>query len=515
MRLRAGVILKLSKAYVALALVMAAIFSPLAYSLVPVSLLAWYIYLWRRRFNVFAGLLTDLYAFLAVAVLLAPVASPFISLLISFPALVSLTYSLKNAAGSLSYRESNYDRAPTGVSVSLAIAIVSTLTLALLLGSLPLLLASTVLFIYFGILAIFVIRCFPIKPVDEKQLEVRMLAGSEDTFEIKLEAKTASGGRLFIESPYDWLKVFPPSLSLDKDNLSVKLSLSPKLAGTWKIRLNGRAVDRFGLMQTGFALEPVILNVIPRARYAAWLAQKYLAETGPGSLPLPSDIRAMKTIYGVRSGVDYFGSRLYQPGDSLKNIDLKRTIKFHVMITKEYAEFHGQPAVVLVNLAVGSAEEADKLAYNIIVTALSLAREGIPTALAAYNQDGVAMTTTALDPAKLVTNALKLAQEMVTTISGVKYLNPPDVKRLRADITRLRLAESNASKKLLGLLELEYRGLYENAKGHPATKALNTVFAKADKQSSVVVISCRNHDTEALAFNAFNLVRRGNAVITV
>ena len=184
-------------------------------------------------------------------------------------------------------------------------------------------------------------------------------------------------------------------------------------------------------------------------------------------------------------------------------------------MTKEFAESQGQPAVVLINLAVGSPEEADKLAYNIIVTAISLARENIPTALAAYNDERVELTTAALGPRQLLLQSLLLAREMVTTVNPVKYLNPPDVTRLRADINRLKLVKSSASKVLLQLLELEYKSLYENAKQSPATKALTDVFTKVDKQSSVVVISCGNHDVEALAFNAFNLDRKGNAVIKV
>ena len=286
------------------------------------------------------------------------------------------------------------------------------------------------------------------------------------------------------------------------------MSLSPELSGPSKVKLAGWAIDRLGLIQTRFELEPINLYVIPRARYASWLAKKYLAETRPGALPLLTDMRTLTTIYGFQRGIEYYGNRQYQPGDSLKNIDWKHSLNRREFITKEFAEFQGKPAVMLVNLAVGSAEEADKLACNIIVTAISLARENILTALAAYNTERVELTTAALEPRRLVFQSLLLAREMVTIVNPVKYLSPPDVMRLKSDINRLRHLESGPSKALLNLLEIEYGSLYDNAKHSPATRALSEVFARIDKQSNIIVISCRNGDTEALAFNEFSFARK-------
>ncbi len=65
------------------------------------------------------------------------------------------------------------------------------------------------------------------------------------------------------------------------------------------------------------------------------------------------------------------------------------------------------------------------------------------------------------------------------------------------------------------MLQLEYKSLSNAAKFNPATKALREAFGKVDKQSNIVVISHRNHDAEALAFNTFSFNRKGNAVIAV
>ena len=88
-------------------------------------------------------------------------------------------------------------------------------------------------------------------------------------------------------------------------------------------------------------------------------------------------------------GKEYFASRNYLPGDPLKNIDWKHTLKLNELIVKEYIETGGQAAVLAVNLSVNSAEEADKIALNLITAALTFAQEAIPAALAVYNHQKV------------------------------------------------------------------------------------------------------------------------------
>jgi len=385
----------------------------------------------------------------------------------------------------------------------------------LLLGSLSLLLASAAIIVYFGILGAVIVRKLPLKPVTEIQVPQRMVVGTEGRLSINLTTETEIGGTLFLESPYEWLKVGPSTLSLKGEKLVTEVSLSPPLSGPSVVKLKAHAIDRWGLVQTRFELEPIRLYIIPRARYAAWLARRYLAETKVGALSLISDTGALRTTYGLRRGVEYYGSQLYQPGDSLKNIDWKHSLKYNELITKEFTEFHGQPAIVLINLAVADAEEADKLVYKIIVTAISLAQENIPAALAAYDHEHVKVTTTTLQPRQLLLQSLGITQEVTVFTNPVKYLDPPDVTRLRADINRIRFVESEASRVLIQLLQLEYDNISKNARLNPASRALAIALDKAGTQSNVLVISQYNHDVEALAFNTFSLAGRGNAVINV
>ncbi|MFC2035302.1 DUF58 domain-containing protein [Chloroflexota bacterium] len=503
------------KVYVAIALITATILSPLALSFIPILLLVWYLYLWRWPITAVVNLLTEYFVFFTIALLLTLPVGPLFSLVTALPVLLLINRDLEKAAESNAYQATRYVRRPTSICLTLLIIAISVLIISLLLNSLSLLLSSATVISYFAILGGLIFMRFPLKPVEESQIQHRMVAGSEEHLYIKLTTKTKIGGLLFIDSPYEWLRIRPNVLPLKETRLAIEVSLSPTLSGPSIIKLQGHATDRWGIIQTRFELEPIHLYVIPRARYADWLARRYLASTKQGTLPLISNIEALKPVYGLRRGVEYYGSRLYQPGDSLKDTDWKHSFKYNELITKEFTEFHGQSAIILINLTVGNAEEADKLAYKIIVTAISLAQENIPAALAAYNHEAVKVTTQTLQARQLLFQSLQVAKEIVTSIDPVKYLNPPDVARLRANINRIRFVESTASRGLTQLLELEYKVLNDNARFNPATKALTEAFTKVDKQSNIVIISHRNHDAEALAFNTFIFARKGNSVITV
>ncbi|MFC2056690.1 DUF58 domain-containing protein [Chloroflexota bacterium] len=459
--------------------------------------------------------MTEYFMFFAIALLLGPHVGPLFSLLISLPVLLLITRGLEKAAQSFTYQDIGQVRHPTNLCLTILIIVIVVLSVSLMFSNLSLLLACTAMIIYLGIMGLVIMRKLPLKPVEETIVPHRMVAGTQAHLRVKLTINTKLGGLLFLESPHKWLKVSPNVLSLMQDNTAVMVTMSPDLSGPSIVKLNGQATDRFGLIRIKFELEPIRLFVIPRARYAAWLANKYMAETKPGDLPLISTTRALESISGLRRGVEYYGSQLYHPGDSLRNIDWKHSLKYNELISKEFAEFHGQSAILLINLSAENAEEADKLGYKIIVTAISLAQESIPAAVAVYDHEDVKITTGTLQTYQLLRQCLQVAKEIVTFTNPLRYLNPPDVSRLRANISRLRLVEREGASTLVELLELEYKNLKNNAKLNPATKALSEVFTKVDRRSNIVILSQRNHDAEAIAFNAFSFIRQGNTVITI
>jgi len=515
MILRSRILVVSLRIFVAITLIIATVLSPLALSFAPILVLLWYLYLWRWKMALVISLLTEYFIFFAINLLLAGFVGAFFSLLISLPVLLLVTARLEETAGTLGYRDSRYNRRPTDVCLTLILIAAVLLAVALLIGNLSLILASLAAMAYVVILTVVAWRGLTLRPVETVPVQQRMVAGSEAHLDIQLTVRTRVGGRLFIESPYEWLKVNPTVLPLTGNKLKTKVSLTPNLSGPSTIKLEAHVIDRWGLVQTRFELEPMQLYVIPRARYAAWLVERYMAGTRSGTLPLVPNVGIIKPIHGWRRGVEYYGSQLYQPGDSLKNIDWKHSLQHNELITKEFAEFLGRSAVILVNLVVSDAEEADKLAYKIITTALSLAQENIPAALAAYDHEEVKLTTGVIPPSRLLLTSLQVAREMVTLVNPTKYLNPPDVARLRGDIRRLRSVQSHAARALAQLLEIEYGNLSRDSGLHPVTRALSQVFARVDQQSNIVIISHRNHDAEALAFNTFSFTKKGNAVITV
>lgn len=514
------------RSYPIVGLVAAIFVSPSPYlSFVPLALLVFYIYFCISNrstrqgrpeiFRVQLRLLTDFFLFFAMALLFEPRLGLF-SVIVSMPMLGVLSLSLQEVARLSSASSHSAGRRPSNVSLTLFSITSLIFILSFLLGNQVLLLTSAVSLAYLIVLLVVVLRRMPTKPMSEEVVELRLVSGTRGEVEVKLIRREGSGGRVFLRSEHDWIKVTPQVFALDSAReLTMNISLIPPLSGPSKIVLDGVFLDRWGLTESTFEVAPVQLYVTPRAKYAAWLARKYIEGTNLGALPMLSASGVFRAVAASRTGIEYYGSRPYQPGDSMKSIDWKHSVKLSELVSKEFSELHGQPALILINLAVTDDEDADALAYDIIVTALSLAQEGIPSAIAAYDQDAVRLTTPLLPPREIVTRALGVAERMVSFISPLRYLAPPDVARLRADLFRLGSVGSEPAKALSSLLEIEYKNLEESARRSPATAALTEGLTKGNKDSNLVVISRRNHDSEALAFNLFKFSRRGYAIIEV
>jgi hypothetical protein len=352
--------------------------------------------------------------------------------------------------------------------------------------------------------------------VDSNPIQLRALAGRETKTGILLKTKSKISGMLFLESPYPWFKAAPNAfIPLGTGEIPVNVLITPPLAGPTEIKLDACAIDPWGLSQIRFEISALKLVVIPRATYADYMARQYLSGSKTGRLPLVSSVGAIQSLYGLRQGIEFYGNRMYQPGDNLKNIDWKHSVKYNELVTKEFFEVQGQPVIMLVNLVTGSAEESDKLAYNIIAASLSLAQDGIPTAIAAYDDQEVVLSTRGLAAQELLVRALEVVKEIVQRENTAKSLSPPDVARLRANIRRLGQTESHPAAVLRELLQIELKSLNLSAQSSPCTAALREVMMKTDRQSTLVVISRQNHDAEALAFNLQDMAMKGNAVISV
>jgi hypothetical protein len=504
-----------SKIYIILALLAAAVFSPLAYSFAPVILLAWYLFQMRWPVSAGISLTTAYFLYFGISILYAQFIPVLFAPLVSLPVLLVLFGELEKIAPRCAFSHTRRQRWPGRLAVFIIVIDLAVLILSFAISNPALSLSSFILLAAVLALGVYIIRKFPLKPVSEEVETRRILAGKEEPFSAQLSVKTSIGGVLWLESESAWIKVNPEPLSLKGPSALVKGKISPSLSGSSTLKLTGFGLDRWGLTQTRFEIEPLKLQVIPRARYAVWLAQKYLSGTRPGALPLLSNLGSFKSTQGLRQGIEFYGSRQYQEGDSLKNIDWKHSVKYNELIVKEFTEFRGMPAIMLVNLIASNAEEADKLAYNIIIAAITLGQENIPTALAVYNQEKTVLNTSTLSATELLIKAMQLIKDIAIIPAPLKYLANPDIARLRANAARLSQSASQPAKVLAELMKREYQTISANAKLNPLSKALSIATSGLTAQSTVVVVSQRNHDAEALAFNSFLLSQKGISLISV
>jgi len=273
-------------------------------------------------------------------------------------------------------------------------------------------------------------------------------------------------------------------------------------------QLRVSVVDSRGLVRADRVVAPVVLHVIPRAKYAEWLALQYLEQAGTGG-----GESAVPELHAPRRGTDYHDSRSYQPGDELRRVDWKHTVKLNQFTVKEFIEAGGQTAIIGVNLSVANAEEADKLAFDLITTALTLAQEAVPTALAAYNHEQVLLTTAVINPTETLKHSLSLVKSITLTDFGHRLLQPASFTRLRRNMDLLKEVTSQPAQQLLNILDFEYRAIEKAAKNHPATVALLRSTERVPAPATVVMVSRLNHDAEAVMVTTERLSRRGFATL--
>ena len=505
----------ISRAYLILALLAAVLLSPLAYSPLALILLILEIYTTWRPPRAGLGLAFTVSTLVLTPLTLQPWAGSFLAAVLVIPALPLLDQALRRNALDQPFEDSLLDRTPTGTSIAFGTALLVLFITSVLLGRWTLSFTSIILASYFVSVLGYVLYKTTRTPLKESTTWTRVIAGDTVITSATIEARTKMPLRVRFQAAYPWVHLDPSELKLQAKTAQIALTLTPPLAGPSKLQLQASVIDPWGLTQINQILEPVELYVIPRARYAAWLARKYLEQTTPGAASIVPAHGASTALRGAKGGVEYLSSRPYQAGDRLKDMDWKHTLKLNELIVKEYIEAQGQMAIIAVNLTVVDAEEADRLAYNLITSALTLAREAVPTSLAAYNHKDVVMATGPTNPRETVKTTLKLAQDIVQIEPLQRFLQPPDIQRLRRAIGQLEETKSEPADKLAAILRLEYEAIQEAAKEHPATRALTEATRHGGGPGVILLISSRNHDAEALVATLDRLQRKGYAAVTI
>ena len=396
-------------------------------------------------------------------------------------------------------------RQTTGIYQALFSAIIALLITSIILGAHALFAASVTFALYLlGILIVAFIT-IPKHPVEIPVTWQRVIADTSIDVSLNIVSNSSTAIQCQIGTVEAWVKVMPSKFLLHKGKSTLKLNCTPPLAGSSRPRLFISVIDSRGLIQINQISEPIELHVIPRAKYAEWIARKYLQQTGSGALAV--SLPPQETMM-LRRGIEYHDSRIYQPGDQLKDVDWKHTMKLSKLIISEFVDAGEQAAIIVVNLSVSDAEEADKLAFNLITAALTLAREHIPTALAAYNHERVVFTTAVGDSREILKRTLSLVKDISSVDFARQYLKAPDIAKLRRNITYLKEAKSEPALRLLDVLKFEHRALEESVQNNPATAALSLVTRQPPAPATIFLISQLNHDAEAVLVNAEKLSRR-------
>jgi len=492
--------------YTVLALVTATVFSPFELSIIPVLFLGVFLFFTFWRARPLVNLSVDLYVFLSLPLIYELFVDQWISWLFAIPLLVLLGNDLERIAADHEFNDSRQGWHPSRILIALVVLILVSLGVSLLLGKWNEAIAIACLTGYIAFLCARLFIKMPQTPLEVVKEKHRVLADSELSFRIRMEKKTKYVEYLCIPNEIEWVKVEPEKMFIASNNFELGVTIRPNLSGPLSVSMTGFILDRHGLLQKSVDLELADLLVVPRAKYALWLAERYLATSGTGGVtPMISVNAAVKLGAESRSGFEYLGNRLYQPGDSLKNIDWKHSTKLQELVVKEFDDQQTSAAVLLVNMVAGDTDEADHLVYALITAAITLADEGIPTTVAAYNQESVLVVTENLEPRQLVLRALELSRDIVIVEQARKYFQSADPLRLRTNIRRLNMIDSDSVRKIIDLLDMEFQVLRDSVVSNPATLAFRRALGKTSKLPTVVFLSAMNHDEEAVKMAKYTL----------
>ncbi len=430
------------------------------------------------------------------------------SSLSTLPVIYLLDYSLRqNTQPNSEFIPGKKGRHTTRTFIALCAATLVMMLVSIVLSKPALLFTGIIFVLYLLVILLKILLTIPRLPVTASNVMKRIIAGTTSDINLNITSKAKETMHILVSAPEPWMQITPPRFTISRSETArLNLSVNPLLSGPTHLPFRISALDSRGLVQINQTIEPLELQVIPRAQYAEWLARKYLEQTGTSAVAATSLPPETGRIY--QHGTEYYKSRSYQAGDQMRDIDWKHTLKLSQLIVKECIEAGEKAAIIAVNLSVGGAEEADILAFNLITAALTLAREGVPTSLAAYNHEKVIHSTAVSDPAEILRQTMSLVKEITAIEFTRRHLELPDLARLRNNITHLKKAESEPARKLLGLLDFEYLSVEEAARNNPATLALLSATEHTQVPTMIVLISLLNHDAEALLITTEKLASK-------
>jgi uncharacterized protein (DUF58 family) len=502
-----------AKAYFVSVLLLAILVSPLPQLALALVLLAIQLALTLRPPKGNMGLVLIFASLIFAPLAFSAMVGGVFAVLLMIPGFLLIDESLKENAAGQRFGFKKAGRVASDVLKVLSTGVLVVFLASVLLWNLTLMLTVAALSAYFVVILTGVFRKIPRTPFEESKTWNRIVVG--ETVSSMSPLKTKCNVPIFVSlsSLVSWVNVEHSEFVLPSGSeVNVALNFTPPLAGPSKILLHALAVDSRGLVMTGQNLEPVDLHIVPRAKYARWLATKYLERTASGSSIVGSVVSDFSQKV-AKKGVEYYGSREFQPGDRWKDVDWKHTYLFGELIVKAFAGAQGQNAILVADLTAKDPEEADKLAFDLVMSAYTFALESLPTAFAVYNCDKILAMSAPMDPREALKKALQLAEKIIIVEPSEKFLEPTEMRKIRRSINQLEKTKMDAGQKLAEVLKLEYETNQKTAFNHPVSKALNKIIEGIRPPATITVVSSSSCNENVLNIILEKAVDKGYNII--
>jgi uncharacterized protein (DUF58 family) len=386
----------------------------------------------------------------------------------------------------------------------LAVALVGALT-----GHLSLTGSSALVLVFLGGLAAISFTRIPTDSLTVQSPTVRVLARNTLETAVSLHPRMGLAAHILVELDDAWASISPSRFVGKSVPVVVRVKLTPPLAGSKTLLARTCFMDPWGLIVTAQQVQLAHVVVIPRATYAAHLARAYLEQTASGKDALAALPQTQETTRATQGGLDYYGARRYEPGDPLRDVFWKHTLKLRQLVVKERRSQQGEAVILAVNVWGSTADDLDQTAYSTVAGALTLAREDVPMVFAACTDEAIVSVTSVLSPRQAVLHALHLVGAMRQVARPTRVLQPARLAQLRRRVERLLASNASPATRLARVLQFQYRAHITRAKQHPGYQAVLKAAGYLLSPAALLVTSSGPDDPEAIELALEHLRLRG------
>jgi uncharacterized protein (DUF58 family) len=444
---------------------------------------------------------------LVLPVLLTPYLG-YWSLLLALPAVGSAGHGLTNLASALMATQPPARRTMSPLASSIGVALAAMVLLAVVLSLPVLALAGTLFALVMGAgAAVEYVRIGP-RPLVAWQQEISARAGErvDVTVELRSERPGVAGYvRLAAGAGVSLRDAGPFPL---EGRIQTGVSFTPLLGGPTNVAMSASVTDACGLIHLGQSLDVARLNVVPRARVARWAAEEFL-ERREGGLDFGRTLSGQVAGFlAGQAGVEYLSSRMYQPGDSLLSVDWKHTARLQSLVVKTFDDGARSAGMLLVNLSATSADEADRLVYESLSAALTVASMSHSASLAVYDDSGDGHLSPVLDGYRLVKEVLASCADVRVVPEWRRELRPLSAQDMHSREGHVRRVGGDRAPRLARLLALRQTSMRTHIEGAPASTLLRDA-ARRYRPAWCITISAMHRDAEAVMTGLQRIAREG------